>query len=181
MSNKSFKRSFSLKALVLKRVSVGETDRVVTLLTQEKGKLVCVAKGVRKLNSSKRAYMEPGNIIQAFFVRTKSLPLLIQAKPISDSAPAKVSLTRIRQLAQILEVYDKLFVEEQLPAHIYNLSLKVRNDVVNGELQLIKGHLGKLITLLGFPHPSKTKYKTILEYVQFLAERPMHSFEFLEI
>lgn len=174
-------KSFSLKALVLKRVSVGETDRVVTLLSQEKGKLVCVAKGVRKLNSSKRAYMEPGNIIKAFFVKTKSLPLLIQAKPISDSAPAKVSLTRIRQLAQILEVYDKLFVEEELPAHIYNLAIRIRSDVVAGQLKKTKGHLGRLITLLGFPHPSKTKYKTILEYVQHLAERPMHSFKFLEV
>jgi DNA repair protein RecO len=174
-------RSYSLQALVLKRSSVGETDRVVTLLTQERGKLVCVAKGVRKLNSSKRAYMEPGNLIKAYLVKTKSLPLLIQAQLIHDAAPVKTNLATLRQLVQILEVYDKLFVEEKLPAKTYQLALDIRTSLLNSQTQLIRGQLKKLILQLGFPLPDKNKYDSILDYVQEIAERPMKSFEYLQV
>ncbi|MBD3250584.1 MAG: DNA repair protein RecO [Candidatus Pacebacteria bacterium] len=174
-------RTFNLEALILKRVNTGETDRVVTLLSREKGKLVCVAKGVRKLNSSKRAFMEPGNLVKAHFVQTKSLPLLIQAKLISDSAPAKSSLVKIRQLTQVLEVFDKLFVEEELDFKTFQLAIDTRDQIVGGELKLVKPQLGKLISLLGFPHPDQTKFDSILDYVQQLAERPMRSFEYLQL
>ena len=46
-------RTFSTKGIVLKRVNVGETERSINLLTQEYGKMTCVAKGVRKIKSSK--------------------------------------------------------------------------------------------------------------------------------
>lgn len=174
-------RSYTLSGLILKRTSVGETDRVVTLLTQEKGKLVCVAKGVRKLNSSKRAYMEPGNLVKAYLVRTKGLPLLIQAKLINDSAKIKTNLVDIRQLVQVLEVFDKLFVEEELPLKTYQLVLNIRASLINSQTQLIRGQLKQLILQLGFPKPDMKKYDNILEYVQEIAERPMKSFDYLRV
>lgn len=97
-------KNFNSSGVVLKQSSVGETDRVVTLLTQEYGRLVSVAKGVRKLSSSKRAFLEPGNYVQAYFVKTKSLPLLIQAKLIEDCQHIRYNLTEIRKLTQFLEI-----------------------------------------------------------------------------
>lgn len=176
-------RSLNLQALVLKRVNVGETDRVVTLLSKEKGKFVAVAKGVRKLKSSKRAYMEPGNIIKAQLIITKSLPLLIQAKLIHDSAPAKQNLATIRKLIQILEVFDKLLVEQEIEPRIYNLILDIRQTVIarGNSHQLIQNKLSQLISLLGFPAPQITQGQSVLDYVQNLAEKPMRSFQFLQV
>ncbi len=174
-------RSFTLQALVLKRRNIGETDRLVTLLSQEKGRFVCIAKGVRKLNSSKRAFMEPGNIIQAHFVRTKSLPLLIQAKLISSSAAAKTNLSKIRQLSQILEIFDKVFVEEEQPLDLYKLTLEIRQKIIDQQTQGVRQQLGELMVKLGFVHPQKTRFETVLEYVQSLVDRPMKSFDYLNV
>ncbi|HOI05010.1 MAG TPA: DNA repair protein RecO, partial [Candidatus Woesebacteria bacterium] len=78
-------RTFSSQAIVLKRRAMGETDRLLTLLTQDRGKLVVLAKGARRLTSSNRANLEPGNLIQAFFIETKSLTLLTQSRLLFDT------------------------------------------------------------------------------------------------
>ncbi len=176
-------RSYTLPGIVLKRMSVGETDRVVTLLTQEKGKIVSVAKGVRKLNSSKRAFMEPGNIVKAHFVKTKSLPLLIQAKLIHDSARAKSKLSRIRQLTQILEIYDKLFVEQEINQKLFQLVLEIRLNIINRNANTtqIQSKLNHLIEALGFPPADLDQNQSILDYVSKISERPMKSFEYLQV
>src|SRR6185503_8761599 len=93
-------KTFNALGIVLKRTNTGETDRVVSLLTQEHGKLVAIAKGVRKMSSSRRADLEPGNYIKAQFVVTKSMPILTQTKLIDDCSQIRQSLPEIRKLTQ---------------------------------------------------------------------------------
>lgn len=175
-------KTYSVTAIVLKRVSVGEADRVVTLLTREQGKLVCVAKGVRQLTSSKRAYLEPGNHIKAFLVATKSLPLLTQAQLHDDFNTAKKDLTKIRQLQQILEIVDALFVENQAEEILFDEVLSMLKRIaqprpVNG---YIRGRLEYLIENLGYPKPSDP-HQPITDYISQLVDKPLRSWKFLKI
>ena len=96
-------KSFTQKCLVLRRTNVGETDRIVTLLSREQGKFSCVAKGVRKLSSSNRAYLEPGSLVSAHCIVTKSLPLLTQTTLIDDTSKMLHDLSSFRALSQVLE------------------------------------------------------------------------------
>ncbi|MBD3279741.1 MAG: DNA repair protein RecO [Candidatus Pacebacteria bacterium] len=177
------KKQLLLNAIVLKRTNTGETDRVVTLLTQEQGKVICVAKGVRKLKSSKRAFLEPGNYIKAYLIKTKSLPLLTQAQLIQDFAQSKSSLIRIRKLSQVLEILEKLFVNETIPANLYQELLKLLTHLNQAQVsnRLIKNKLAELIAALGFVHPQQTKHQSILDYVAEISERPVRSFEYLTV
>jgi len=174
-------RSFSTPAIVLKRTSVGDSDRVVTLLTQKKGKIVSVAKGVRKLKSSKRAFLEPGNLIKAFFIETKSMPLLTQATLIDDFSAAKINLSKIRQLAQVLEIVDKLFVEEEDVANfdqvVKALELLKKNGHHRSQIKTI---LMEIISQLGFEDNGSTK-KSLLERVEQITDRKMKSWEYLTV
>src|SRR5260221_9699234 len=104
-------KSFSTEAIVLKRVNVGELDRIITLLTPTLGKLVCVAKGVRKMSSSQRAFLEPGNHISSLLIETKSLPILTQTRLLDDFSHSKKKLQNMKKLVEILEVVDQLFPE----------------------------------------------------------------------
>ena len=52
-------RQEKLRAVVLSRRSVGEADRLVTMLTREQGLLRVLAKGVRKIPSRRGGHMEP--------------------------------------------------------------------------------------------------------------------------
>lgn len=176
-------RSFSCQAVVLKRVSVGETDRVVTLLSQEFGKFAAVAKGVRKLSSSKRAYLEPGNHITAYCINTKSMPLLTQANLLSDTAEVRTSLLKMRQLSQLLEIFDQLFVENELEDELFELILNTRENVLSPTMSVkrIRTQLEKLILTLGFQDPHDTKFANINEYISSLTDKKMNSFEFLTV
>ncbi|KUK79360.1 MAG: DNA repair protein RecO [Microgenomates bacterium 39_7] len=171
----------TIEGIILKRKNLGETDRLLTIITQEHGKFECVAKGVRKLKSSTRAALEPGNIAKVYLVNTKGLPLLVQARLIDDASATKTGLVRIRQLTQILEIFDKLFVEEELPISTYNLVKAVRQDLISNQTQFVRHHLNQLLEELGFATSNYNPNQTMLEYVQQIAQQPMRSFEYLQI
>jgi len=176
-------RTFSIKGIVLKRINVGETDRIINLLTQEYGKMTCVAKGVRKIKSSKRAFLEPGNVIDAFLVKTKSLPILTQATLIDSCSKMKQTLGSFRQLSQMLEIFEKLFVEQELEQEIFfkalNLRKKIATSTASGKF--VRETLSEIITDLGFQHPQESKYNTISDYISALSDRKMKSFDYLNV
>ena len=50
--------SYKTEAIVLKRTNFGEADRLVTVFSQPRGKLVLLAKGIRRLTSRKKGHLE---------------------------------------------------------------------------------------------------------------------------
>lgn len=179
----SSQKTFTLEGLVLRRVNTGESDRIVTLVTQEAGKFVCIAKGVRKLTSSRGSALEPGNHISGHFVKTKSLPILTQLTLISDTSPMTPSLARHRQLSLVLELFDRIFVEEELEPGVYELALQLRNAVIQNRATTsnLKQGFSQIITRLGYQSPGESKYASISEYVSALSDRKIRSFEFLSV
>jgi|GEM_PF-338438 len=176
-------KSFSSEAVVLKRTSVGESDRVVTLLSREKGKIVCIAKGVRKLTSSKRAYLEPGNHVKCLLINTHGMPILTQATLVSDCAQIHSQMPKIRQLVQLLEIVDALFVEEQMEENLFDDVLKIRCEIVGAAPTTgkVKIWLEQLIIDMGYQPPQETTYASLLDYVSVLADKPMRSWEYLKV
>ena len=51
--------SYRAEAIVLRTQKLGEADRIITLLTRERGKVRAVAKGVRRTKSKFGARLEP--------------------------------------------------------------------------------------------------------------------------
>ena len=176
-------RTFSTTGLVLRRSKVGETDRIISLLTQEHGKISCVAKGVRKITSSKRAFLEPGNIVKVFLVKTNSLPLLTQATLDDDCSKMPATLDKFRQLSQVLEIYERLFVEQELDEDVYDRAMLIREYIINssGSNGQIRSHLDKIIACLGYQSPKDSKYHSISDYISALSDQPMRSFDFLSV
>ncbi|HYD35498.1 MAG TPA: DNA repair protein RecO [Vitreimonas sp.] len=177
------RRSSSTEAIVLKRTNVGEADRVVTLFTQDQGKLTAVAKGARKLSSSKRAFLEPGNHIKCLLISTSSMPLLTQATLVDDCQAAHQSLPKMRQLVQVLEIIDTVFVEEQIDEDTFEAVIELRNLVVKGTTpaRIIRQKLEEMLMNLGYQNPKDSKYPTILEYVSAIADKPMKSWDYLKV
>ena len=175
-------RSFTLTGIILKRYNTGETDRIVTLLSQEMGKVTVVAKGMRKLHSSKAATLEPGNLVKAFCIKTSSMPLLTQATLQADTGSARESLKKMRQLHQFLEIMDQLFVEEELDGELFAYIARLRQEItiLDSNIGLIRKLFEKILTILGFHDPG-TKLVSVLDKVSELTERPIKSFEYLVV
>lgn len=180
-------RTFSSQAIVLKRRAIGETDRLLTLLTQDRGKLVVLAKGARRLTSSNRANLEPGNLIQAFFIETKGLALLTQSRLLFDTCriyqnlPQAQALKKISHIQQILEIFDRLFVEEFIDEGAFDLAKQIEQLVLDEQNHAakIKIRLNRLLMLLGYQDIKDTKHQNIQDYVAEISEQKMKSFNFL--
>ena len=175
--------SFKTEALILKRANTGETDRIVTLLSKDHGKIVCVAKGVRKLKSSNRAILEPGNLAQVFLIETKSMPILTQCKLLAEASTARQSLAGISQLSQILEIFDRLFVEDFIDEETSLLAFAIHEELLSETKRndKIKALLQELIRALGYQDLKQTAHLNILDYVAEITEKKMKSFEFLKV
>ncbi len=176
-------KTFVTEGIVLKRVSSGETDRIVTLITKDFGKLVGVAKGSRTLTSSKRAHLEPGNKVKVFAVKTKSLPLITQTSLIKAVDDAhRTTLVSMRRLSQVLEVFDRLFVEDDEDQAAYLKALEIIDLLTNTysyqKMQLL---LGTLLEHLGYQDYQETIHDSVLDYVAEITEKPMKSFEYLRV
>lgn len=174
-------RSFTCQAIVLKRNNFGETDRILTILSQEYGKLSVVAKGVRKLSSSRSAAIEPGNFIKAYCITTKTLPLLTQTTLISDTAQARESLAQLKQLHQLLEILDRLFVEIEIDRELFQLILDTRTLILSRKSTVvqIRENIEKLITALGYQTSAEAGYDSLSEYIAHLTDQKVQSYDFL--
>lgn len=171
------------EAIVLKRVNVGEMDRIVTLLTPDQGKLVCVAKGVRKLSSSQGASLEPGNLVSIFLVQTSSLPILTQTRLKNDFHSAKLDLARMKQLMQVLEIVDRLFPEGAEEAELFEQVVLILKALSQPKVHFanLQEQLSQILVQLGYQHLNDTPYTSVLEYVASVADRPLKSYDFLTV
>ena len=77
---------YKANALVLKRIPLGESDKIITLFTREYGKLNAVAKGSRKPTSRLAGASEPLSLFKGLFAEGKSLDLLTQCE-VRESFP----------------------------------------------------------------------------------------------
>lgn len=176
-------RSAPAEGIVLKRTNVGEADRIVTILTKEYGKIAAVAKGVRKLSSSKKSYLEPGNQIKVLLVKTGSLPIITQASMLHQAIEANATLRSIRSLVQWLEIMDTIFVEEELDDQLYGLVLSTRTHCLAPKVHIdqLQKQLALILELLGFNDPQGEKNYSITQFVNTLSDRPLKGFDYLTV
>lgn len=173
----------TVQALVLKRTNVGEADRVVTLYSPEQGKIVCIAKGVRKMSSTKRSMLEPGNQVRAFIIPTASLAIITQVTLLSDLGAVWHDLNLLRKISQILEIIDKLAVEADPEAELYAIATHLLDTIANKTAsdQSIRLQLDQIIQLLGYPSITTTNHQSMSSYIEEITERTLHSFEYLKV
>lgn len=177
-------KTFSAEGIVLKRSNYGEADRIVTVYTREYGKLVGIAKGVRKVTSTKKSALEPGDRSKLFFSRGHGMPLITQAILIHNMPDAQRSLRSIRNLSQVLEIVDVLTVEEQGQEDVYDtvqILLENLEDSKPGMVKEIQRLLHTVLEMLGFDEQDSQTKRTITNMVEELSNRKLKSFSYLSV
>jgi len=107
-------RVYRVEAVVMKRLSFGETDRVVTLFTRERGKLSAVAKGARGPRSRLAGLTEPFTYFHGLLAQGQNLDVLTQGEVQDAFANLRKDLERIGYACYFLELLDA-GVEERQP------------------------------------------------------------------
>ena len=115
--------TYNANAIVLHRISFGETDRIVMLYTRERGKVSSIAKGARKPISRLAGATEVLTYGKFHLAVGKNLDIIAQVE-VKESFPRiRGDLHRIAYSTYMAELLDKFVEEREANADIFDLML----------------------------------------------------------
>ncbi len=107
--------------VVLRNFKLGEADRIVVLMTRNRGKVRAVAKGVRRTKSKFGARLEPGSIIHGQFYEGRNLDIVTQAETAAIYENLRTDLSRYGRAAIMLEIVDQITEDGGTQPALYKL------------------------------------------------------------
>jgi DNA repair protein RecO (recombination protein O) len=147
------------QGVVLRSIKLGEADKIVTVMTQDSGKVRAVAKGIRKTTSRFGARLEPFTHVNLMLYRGRgALDTVTQAEIIAPHMAIREDLGRFAAGETMLEAVDKVAEEHERNLRLTLLLLAGCRalDARPADPAAVAGSfLLKLLSLSGF-HPSLT-------------------------
>ena len=111
------------EGIVLRTHKLGESDRIVSILTRRHGKVRAVAKGVRKTKSRFGARLEPPTHLQLLFYEGRELDIVTQAETIDHFRAIRDDLDRLTRAVSMLEAADQLGLEGEPNEPLFQMLL----------------------------------------------------------
>jgi DNA repair protein RecO (recombination protein O) len=109
-------------AVVLRTMRLGEADRIVTLATEEHGKVRAVVKGVRRTSSRFGGRLEPAaHVALQLWHGRGELDTVTQADVRSGFLRLRADLSRLSKAYTLLEVADAVFQERHPAPRLYQM------------------------------------------------------------
>lgn len=129
---KPSERLRTVEAVIISHRDFGEADRLVNLFSLEGGKIRALAKGVRKIRSRKAAYLEPFMHSKVVLARGKTFWIITQADAIHSNLAIRDSLVKTGQSAYVMELADRLSIEEDPAPAVFRLLVNTLKRINEG-------------------------------------------------
>lgn len=142
----------STQAIVLGYQEKGEGDRVVTIFTQNFGRLDVLVKGMRKMKSKLRGGLPLFSISEIRFVEGKSWKRLTDSVLVQEFDSLKKELDKITLASKAADVFKSLVKGEQKEDRIWSLLLDFFSCLdSNSRIDLLYPYFcWNLVALLGY-------------------------------
>ena len=108
-------------AVVLRTYKLGESDRIVVLLTKDHGKVRAVARGVRKTKSRFGGRLEPLSHVSLLLSKGRELDHVSQAESIESLRHLLDDLDIATQGLAMVEAVDQLAPDREPVPHLYTM------------------------------------------------------------
>lgn len=114
---------YRASGIVLRRISLGETDRIITVLTPELGKVSAVAKGARRPGSRFSGATELFTNLRLLLAKGRTIDIVSQCE-IRDSFPAiRADLELLARATYLCELVDRLLADREPNQEVHDLLL----------------------------------------------------------
>ncbi len=141
------------QGIVLRTWRLGESDRIVNLMTERHGKVRAVVKGVRKTKSRFGARLEPLVHVSLLFYEGRELDIVTQAEVVEFFRPVREDLSRLAKASALLEATDQLAQERHANGRLFVMLLGgLRALSAHDSALLVPAFFLKLLSTEGF-HP----------------------------
>src|SRR6266487_769555 len=130
--------SYSIEALVLKCIDLGEADRVLTLFTPNKGKFHAIAKGIRRPISKKAGHLELLSHSQLQVALGRNLDIITQAEVRENFLLLRNDMWHMTCGFYLAELVDRFIEEHSQHANLYRLLLDTLR-YLDADAQAVQG------------------------------------------
>ncbi|RNC29877.1 MAG: DNA repair protein RecO [Candidatus Dichloromethanomonas elyunquensis] len=114
---------YSTDAIVIRSREYGESDRLITLFSREKGKIEAIAKGARKPRSTQRGGTQLFTYADFLLYRGKNLDTVSQAQPKESFIHLWNDFDRTIAASGMVELLDTAAPKEQPEPELFTLTL----------------------------------------------------------
>lgn len=145
-------RNLKTEAIVLRKKDMLNRDVLISLFTQELGRLTVFAKGVKKITSRRSPHLQTGNLIDIIVNIRNDRYYLQESRLISGFTDLKSNENKVKYLYLFLFVLDRLIPEQQKETRAYNLTKNLLIDLSNTEVPKAITHhyLSDIMIQLGY-------------------------------
>ncbi|MDI6799888.1 MAG: DNA repair protein RecO [Actinomycetota bacterium] len=102
---------YKTKGIILRSIRLREADRIVTVLTESKGKIGAVAKGVRKTKSKFGARLEPFNLVELLLYKGSNLDTITSVEIINPFSSIRNDFNKATYALAMLDLIDKVSLD----------------------------------------------------------------------
>jgi DNA repair protein RecO (recombination protein O) len=134
--------SYPLRALVLRKTKLGETDTILTLLADDGRQVRAVAKGLRRPGSKYGARLEPYAIVDLLIHTGRNLDVISEARTVESNALLREDLDLSAAASVVADLLDKISVEGQAEPVLYPLAVTTLETFQTAE----KGAVSAVVT-----------------------------------
>lgn len=146
--------AYSVRALVLRKTKLGETDAVLTLLAEDGRQIRAVAKGLRKPGSRTSGRLEPFSEADLLIHPGRSLDVISEVEVRSTHARLREDLDRSTAASVIVDVLDKISLEGQVEERLFGLAEATLDSLESSVAQvlptLVTAFLVKVMAMHGY-------------------------------
>lgn len=175
-------KGYRVEGIILKRKNYAEADKILTIFTKQKGKICCLAKGIRKINSRRAPSLELFNQVKAYIVKGRGFDLITDVETIKNFPKLQKKLTTISIAYYLVELIEKLTAENQENLPVYQLLIEILEKIEK------KGNLNQpeindfqkiLLISLGFGLPKTVNKRSLDEFIENILNKRINSRRFL--
>ena len=169
------KRAIKSEAIVLKKRSLPNQDKIITLFTKELGKLSAFAKGIKKITSRRLPHVQTANLINVVLYKKDERYFLHETALIAGVSEIKKDQEKIQILYQFFFVLERLLPDSQVEFNIYNLLMNFLVDLSapkNNYNVMLLTYLNKTVYAMGYTKEEKN-YEDIRRMIEDIIHEKM--------
>jgi len=141
---------YKIEGVVLRRRNLGEADRLVTVLTRDRGKITVVARGARRPRSRLGGRLEPSTRMRALVAEGRTLDVISQVEVLEANAALRSDLERFGVASVVLELADRALADRHPHPDVYRLLRTALDLARGGPLAVVwPWFAARLLVLLG--------------------------------
>lgn len=165
-------RGYKSEGIILKRVNLGEADRILTIFTKHYGKIKAIAKGVRQVKSRKGGNLELFNDVILYLSTGKNFDVIMEVEVVKNWAGRRSDLNWVSGAFQIAEVTDKLLPEREPSRRVFFL---LKNSLAKNEEEMVVKFEIELLQGLGFGLPKDLAASSVERFIENIIEKRLQS------